>query len=62
MLPFAPAARIEGLTKELGTPILASQVTRELAGESFAWTKAREMAVRGKAKPVQTFAPSRQSA
>jgi class 3 adenylate cyclase len=51
------ASRIEGLTKELGAPILASQATREGAGAAFDWWPAEPMAVKGKSQPVLTFVP-----
>jgi adenylate cyclase len=55
--PVNLASRIEGLTKEVGAPILASQTTRESAGESFHWSPASPMSVRGKPQPVLTFVP-----
>ena len=51
------ASRIESLTKELKLPLLASETTRPAALDSFAWNAARPMAVKGKAAPVQTYAP-----
>lgn len=52
------AARIEGLTKQLGRPILASQETRAAAGDAFAWAMSEPCAVKGVREPVVTFAPS----
>jgi adenylate cyclase len=56
------ASRIEGLTKEHGVPILASRATHERTADRFAWTPAAPVAVKGKAEPVETFAPARQAA
>jgi adenylate cyclase len=53
------ASRIEGLTKEHGCAILASQETRERAGDGFGWTAGTPMGVRGRSEPVLTFAPAR---
>jgi class 3 adenylate cyclase len=52
------ASRIESLTKTHNLPVLASQVTRERAGDAFAWTAAPPIAVKGKSEPVVTFAPA----
>lgn len=52
------AARIEQLNKELGTSVLASQSTREAAGDRFAWTSRGAVPVRGKAEPVATWIPA----
>ena len=51
------ACRIEGLTKEHGRPILASEETHARAREAFAWTAAPAIAVKGRAVAVRTFAP-----
>ena len=53
------ASRIEGLTKELGAPLLVSETARVAAGEAFAWTAMPERPVRGKAEPVRTFVAAR---
>jgi class 3 adenylate cyclase len=53
------ASRIEALTKEHAVSVLVSQATREAAGEGFQWTKVARVQVRGKAEPVETFAPAR---
>jgi len=52
------ASRIEGLTKQQGTPLLVSARTRELAGESFQWAAGTTVPVKGKAEPVSTFSPA----
>ena len=52
------ASRIEGLTKELGVTMLASEATRLAAGESFSWSASLPVTVKGKSAPVQTFVPA----
>ncbi|MHB8420857.1 MAG: adenylate/guanylate cyclase domain-containing protein [Myxococcales bacterium] len=52
------ASRIEGLTKELGVPLLVSETARQQAGDAFAWAAMPERRIRGKEEPVRTFAPS----
>jgi adenylate cyclase len=52
------AARIESLTKEHGSPVLASETTRQLAA-GFRWEPASPLPVKGKAEPVRTFVPTR---
>src|SRR5262249_16818341 len=39
------ASRIEGLTKEAGTPVLASAATRDRVGDRYAWTALPPMRV-----------------
>ena len=51
------ASRIEGLTKVHGVATLASQTTRDRAGDAFEWTEAAPVAVKGKTDPVRTFVP-----
>jgi class 3 adenylate cyclase len=51
------AARVEGLTKELGVPILATEATAERVRD-IGWRRLGEVAVRGKAAPVQVSAPA----
>jgi len=51
------AARIEGLTKEAGTPVLVSAATRERAGARYTWRTYPPMTVRGKPEPMPLFAP-----
>jgi adenylate cyclase len=51
------AARIEGLTKAAGTPILASQTTRDRAAARHAFRPLEPMHIRGKTEPVTLFAP-----
>jgi class 3 adenylate cyclase len=55
--PVNLASRIESLTKEVGTPLLVSQATRDGAGPAFTWAAAAPMVVKGKAQPVLTFVP-----
>jgi adenylate cyclase len=52
------AARIESLTKVAGTPILASETTRQRAGDAFVWNPVAPVQVKGKTAAVQTFAPN----
>lgn len=53
------ASRIEGLTKEQGVSMLVSDQTRGHARESFDFTPAKPLAVRGKSEPILTYVPSR---
>jgi adenylate cyclase len=53
------ASRIEGLTKTAGTPILASQATRDRAAGSHAFRELAPMSIRGKAEPIILFTPER---
>jgi adenylate cyclase len=53
------ASRIEGLTKEAGTPVLVSAPTRERVGARYEWKAFPPMKVRGKAEPLALFAPGR---
>lgn len=52
------AARTESLTKELGTQLLCTAATRELAGETFAWLAMEPHPVKGKTEPLRTFVPT----
>jgi adenylate cyclase len=56
------ASRIEGLTKEAGTPVLVSAATRDRIGARYAWQAFPPMNVRGKAEPLALFAPVRPGA
>src|SRR5207248_1720623 len=51
------ASRIEGLTKEHQTPVLASRTTYECA-PGFQWKPAPPAQVKGKAELVETFIPT----
>ena len=53
------ASRIEGLTKQVGTPVLVSKTTKELAGDSVSWTAVPALAVKGKIDKIECFVPSR---
>jgi class 3 adenylate cyclase len=57
--PVNLAARIEGLTKEVGAPLLVSGSTRAQVEDGFGWEACAPMPVRGKSEPVATFAPRR---
>jgi adenylate cyclase len=51
------ASRIEGLTKQHGTPVLVSRTTRDAAGDGFGWREAPAVEVKGKTELVATFIP-----
>jgi adenylate cyclase len=53
------AARLEGLTKERDTAVIASDATRDAALDAFTWTSAGDAAVRGRHAPVALFIPAR---
>lgn len=55
------ASRIEGLTKQVGTPVLVSKTTRALAGDAVDWESVPAMAVKGKTDKVECFVPSRRT-
>jgi len=52
------AARIEGLTKEVGVPLLASDSTRRACERDFRWSEAGPLTVKGKSEPVRTHVPA----
>jgi len=56
------ASRIEGLTKEAGTPVLVSAATRDRVGTRYTWRAFPPMTVRGKKEPLALFAPVRPEA
>ena len=51
------ASRIEELTKVHGVTLLVTQATRDQAAESFSWTAAPTVPVKGKSQRVATFIP-----
>ena len=53
------AARIEGLTKVAGVPVLVSAATRARASAGYTFRPFEPMNVRGKSEPMATFAPAR---
>lgn len=53
------ASRIEGLTKQQGTPLLVSSSTWEAAKSRFEWVAAPPVQVKGKSEPVRTWIPGR---
>jgi len=55
------ASRIEGLTKEAGTPVLVSAATHAHVGARYEWKTFPPMNVRGKSEPLALFAPVRSS-
>ncbi len=52
------ASRVEGLTKERLTPILATQATRDASGDYFEWRAAGASELRGRSGPIELFAPA----
>ncbi len=56
------AARIEGLTKTAGVPVLVSAATRSRAGAGYIFRPFEPMGIRGKSEPMATFSPSRDMA
>jgi adenylate cyclase len=53
------ASRIEGLTKEAGTPILVSAATRDRVGARHAVRALPPMSLRGKSEPIALYTPVR---
>jgi adenylate cyclase len=54
------ASRLEGLTKEAGTPIVVSAATRDRIGDGrYDWRPLPPMTVRGKREPIALYAPIR---
>ena len=58
------ASRVEGLTKELGAPLLLSRATRDAAlaapgADPLHFTAAGEAPVKGRSRPVELFTASR---
>jgi adenylate cyclase len=51
------ASRIESLTKTVGRPLLVSDSTRQRVGDAMAFEPLEAVTVKGKAAPVQLFAP-----
>ena len=53
------AARVEGLTKRLGVPLLITAATHALLGESSDWIAMTPLQAPGKRAPISTFASAR---
>ncbi|MBL8956652.1 MAG: adenylate/guanylate cyclase domain-containing protein [Myxococcaceae bacterium] len=53
------ASRIEGLTKQVGSPVLVSKATKVLVGDAVAWQAVPALTVKGKADKVECFVPSK---
>jgi len=51
------ASRVEGLTKQLGSPLLVTDATRVLAGTAFSWEPVQEIEVRGRSESVRLWRP-----
>jgi class 3 adenylate cyclase len=50
------ASRVEGLTKEVGAPILVTRATHARLNDGRPWVAAPPLPVKGKREPVETFA------
>jgi len=55
------ASRIEGLTKDVGRPVLVSAATREQIGDRYLFETVPPMNVRGKSAPLALYAPVRRA-
>jgi class 3 adenylate cyclase len=53
------AARLEGLTKDLGVPLLVSEHTRARAGDRWSWRSMGEVQARGREARTGTFTVAR---
>lgn len=53
------AARLEELTKVTGAPILVSESTRVLVGEALPLVSVGPLALRGRLRPLEAYAPCR---
>lgn len=51
------ASRMEGLTKELGTPIVVSDATQHAVGSAYLFDELPPVAVRGKSGKMRVFIP-----
>ncbi len=51
------ASRVEGLTKELGVPIVVSEATRDASGSHYQFKELPTVIVRGKSGKMRVFAP-----
>jgi len=49
------AARVEGLTRQLGADVLVTRATAEAAGEGFAFEPLGELPVKGRSEAVEVF-------
>ena len=48
-------AQLEAANKELGTRVLLSDSTRQLAGEAFPYRPLGEISIRGKSDPITIY-------
>lgn len=55
----AAASRVEGLTKELGVPIVVSEATRDASGSHYQFKELPTVIVRGKSGKMRVFAARR---
>jgi adenylate cyclase len=51
------ASRLEGMTKELGTPVLVSEETRRRCGDEIPFADPLSVTVRGRAEQVRVYPP-----
>ncbi len=51
------ASRLEGANKFFGTTIMASETTRQAAGDAFAWRELDAIRVKGRAQAVKIYEP-----
>jgi len=51
------ASRLEGANKYFSSTIMASESTKALAGEGFAWRELDAIRVKGRAQPVKIYEP-----
>lgn len=57
--PVNVASRVEGLTKELGAPLLVTAATLRRAGERFEFEARGSVPVKGKSEPIAVYEPHR---
>lgn len=55
------ASRVEGVTKEMGVPLLVTDRTRQIAGDAWEWAPKPPVHVRGRDEVVPTWVPSRKT-
>ena len=55
------ASRLEGANKYFGTSIMASEMTVDLTGATFAWRELDAIRVKGRSHPVRIYEPLAES-
>ena len=53
------ASRLEGLTKQLGEPLVVSRETQRRAADQFSWRQLPTTSVKGKAEALDVFTVNR---